>query len=357
MNEPRQPQSSRPCSTPHSAPIAWLKYDPGIEPPATTPAEPEGSVLSEVEGLTPEQQRQQEVDTFLAAYERVAPDAERRDGWTPFLRKLFLQVVADTGRVALACAYTGMSRQSAYALAARDRVFAAGWDAAAHFARMPLADDIYEKGMEGITETVTRSDGVTVTRHRYDSRLSIAVLNRLDRRCDRAEERGSRHLAAVRNWGEYLSLVGNGDDRAAEALLDRPVRGGAKGVEDCQNCQLPERAFPIPQPDPPGSDPFENVWKNDDGVWMTTFPPPPGFDGYENTAWDGLTYYERACTPEEAQLIEAHQAAAEAEEVAEATAFAEAERDGFFAKLRSELRAGDPAMTGSIPLANPADLP
>jgi hypothetical protein len=240
-------------------------------------------------------------------------------------------VIAETGKVVLACAYTGMSRQSAYNLAARDRVFAAGWDAASHFARMPLADDIYEKGIDGITETVTRSDGVTVTRHRYDSRLSIAVLNRLDRRCDRAEERGSKHLAAVRNWDEYLSLIGKGDDRAAEALLD------ASG--DSQNCQLPERAFPTPVPDPRGYDPAENCWKDEDGRWITTFPPPPGFDGHQNREWDSFAYYERACTPEEAALIEAHQAAAEAEEAAEITAHAEAERDTFFAKLRAELNA------------------
>ena len=53
---------------------------------------------------------------------------------------------------------------------------------------------------------------------------------------------------------------------------------------------------------------------------MTTFPPPPGFDGHENRRWDGFNYYERACTPEEVELIEAHDAAAEAEEFAELTA-------------------------------------
>lgn len=71
---------------------------------------------------------------------------------------------------------------------------------------------------------------------------------------------------------------------------------------------------------------------------MTTFPPPPGFDGHENRRWDGFNYYERACTPEEVELIEAHDAAAEAEEFAELTAEAEAERDAYFASLRTGLR-------------------
>src|SRR5437763_10137806 len=202
MKEPKLSPDS--CSTSHFAPAARLGSDRARDSSA----------------FSPEQQRRQDIDDFLAAYERIAPDAERRDGWTPFLRKLFLQVIADTGRMSLACECTGMSRSSAYALAARDRVFAAGWDAAAFFARRPLADDVYEKGIDGITETITRGDGVVVTRHRYDGRLSMAVLGRLDRRCDRAEERGSVHLTAVRQWDAYLRLVGEGDDKAAEALLD-----------------------------------------------------------------------------------------------------------------------------------------
>jgi len=80
------------------------------------------------------------------------------------------------------------------------------------------------------------------------------------------------------------------------------------------------------------------------GSWVTTFPPPPGFAGYEMGPWDGYAWYERSCTSEEIELIEAHQAAAEAAELAELTADAEAERDQYFAQLRTELAA----------LANPA---
>ena len=72
---------------------------------------------------------------------------------------------------------------------------------------------------------------------------------------------------------------------------------------------------------------------------MTTFPPPPGFDGYENVPWDGFNWYERTCTAEEAKLLEAHEAAAEAAEDAETTAHAEAERNDFFTRLRTELSA------------------
>lgn len=73
-----------------------------------------------------------------------------------------------------------------------------------------------------------------------------------------------------------------------------------------------------------------------DGTWMTSFPPPPGFDGYENTPFDGDNWYERICTAEEVELLEAAAAGAEAE-VAGIIAFAGAQRERFFARLRRDL--------------------
>ena len=141
-------------------------------------------------------------------------------GWTPFYRRLFLEVLAETGRVSTACEYTRLTRQSAYALRARDAAFAASWDAACEIARQPLADALYEKALDGVTETIVKDGEVVAERHRFDSRLSIAVLNRLDKRCERAEERGSKHLALVARWNEWLALVGKGEEQAAAAMLD-----------------------------------------------------------------------------------------------------------------------------------------
>lgn len=80
----------------------------------------------------------------------------RRDGWTPFARRLFLSVLAETGRVSRACNYAQLSPQSAYALRHRDVLFAAGWDAACALAREPLADALYEQAVDGVTETIRR---------------------------------------------------------------------------------------------------------------------------------------------------------------------------------------------------------
>src|ERR1043165_6048424 len=98
-------------------PIWFMKHDPN-EPTAGTarassPPAPSNISLaresSDPNALSPQEKRRHDIDNFLAAYERIAPDCERRDGWTPFLRKLFLQVIAETGKIGLACEATGMS--------------------------------------------------------------------------------------------------------------------------------------------------------------------------------------------------------------------------------------------------------
>jgi hypothetical protein len=94
--------------------------------------------------------------------------ATRRDGWTPFARRLFLEVLGETGRVTLACEYAGLTKQSAYALRNRDPLFASGWDAACELARAPLADALYDQAIKGVTETITRDGQVVAERRRLD---------------------------------------------------------------------------------------------------------------------------------------------------------------------------------------------
>src|SRR6185503_20780297 len=56
----------------------------------------------------------------------------RRDGWTPERQARFLGHLAETGSVAAAAEWSGMSRKGAYQLRARPEAesFAAAWDAA-----------------------------------------------------------------------------------------------------------------------------------------------------------------------------------------------------------------------------------
>ena len=77
-------------------------------------------------------------------------------------------------------------------------------------------------------------------------------------------------------------------------------------------------------------------------AWMTDFPPPADFTGYENRPYDedqDIECYERACTEEEAALLQADIARDRAAEGAEE----EELRDASFAQLRGELEEGDEA--------------
>ena len=331
MNEPQPPApQSRPCSTPHSAPVAWLRAEPpvlgedeGPPPTAHVPEDIVAKVLTDPT-LLAEVLKRAAIPTPASSPEGSGGSV-RHDGWTGERMARFLEVLADTGIVAEACRVVGMSREGAYALRNRDPVFDAAWTAAQSKARPLVADGLLERSITGTVEHYYR-DGVLVgERRHYESWLGLAVLKRLDKQA--AEDRADANLSAkiVGDWGAALN-----------AFRD----GGSAAVRPALEPELDEVDTP---PTPPGCDPWDNVWRTDEGAWMTTFPPPPGFDGYESRPFDGFNYYKRACTAEEIELLEVHEATAEAEEKRETTEFAEAERDIFFAGLRDYVAsAGHP---------------
>jgi hypothetical protein len=181
---------------------------------------------------------------------------------------------------------------------------------------------------------------VVAERHRHDSRLSIAVLHRLDKRCDRAAELGSAHLPILRRWDEWLTLVGRGEEQAAQVLLESAPHG--------QFGQLPLGENPTEEEDEDKKiDVPERCWTDDstgEKVWMTSFPAPTGFDGYEKYKW-GAWGYERECTPEEAALLEADAAAAQADRRAKQGA----ERDAWFAMLHVSVTGTDSQPADELP--------
>ena len=269
----------------------------------------------------------------MAALEDLADPGARTDGWTPFARKLFLQVVAESGRVSTACQYASLSKQSAYALRARDPLFAAGWDAACELARTPLADTLYEQAVDGLTDTITREDGRTITRHRLDSRLSIAVLNRLDRRCDRAAELGSRHLGAVGQWDEFVAAIGADDATVAQAILNTARAAHVENAKaEITKVSQASQLRADPDDDEEEEDlPDPRIW------WDTTrkenrtsFPPPEGHACHECGAV-GTRDYHRSLTLEESDLISRDRNIRAAEQ----QAADEVERQTYFETLRA----------------------
>ncbi len=233
----------------------------------------------------------------------------------------FLEVLADTGLVTEGCRVAEMNRSGVYALRNRDPVFAAAWTAAQTLARPVVADGLLERSITGTVEHYYR-DGVLVgERRHYESWLGLAVLKRLDKQAE--EDRANASLSAriASDWQAVLGALREGGTMAVPRLLD------------------PEIDKVDTPPSPPGDDPFEAVWRDDEGNWMTTHAPPPGFDGEENRKWDGDHWYERACTPEEAALLDAHEAAMIEAERCGLAEIAEQQRVSFFDRLRHDMAA------------------
>jgi hypothetical protein len=251
----------------------------------------------------------------------------RHDGWTPEKKRLFLERFAECGILVEACEAAGMSSRAAYNLRDRDPLFAAGLDAACVKARAPLADEAYSRARNGVVERIYRNGIVVAERHRYDNRLTMSVLARLDSRLDRAEEKGSPHLALVARWDEYLEAVA--EDRredglallapSEEAAPPEPLPAAGPGT-DSGDRELHELH---PDEDPESED-RHIVWERD-GSWWTDYPPPEGFAGEEKGAY-GDNEYRRTLSPAELTVIEGDVA----EREAALRARGEAQRDSYF---------------------------
>lgn len=273
----------------------------------------EGHLPDLVDPLTP-----QHPETSLTETRRL-----RHDGWTPDKMRRFLERFAECGVIVEACHAAGMSGRSAYNLRDRDPLFAAGWEAAQVMARPKLADEAYSRSMNGVVERIYKDGAIVAERHRYDNRLTMAVLTRLDSRIDRAEEKGAAHLALVARWDEYLAALEEDRREDGLALLAGPAAAAAEGHGQAGDRELPELHLA-------GRDPAEaqdmpqiehdrhDVWETED-FWWTDYPPPPDFDGEEEGAW-GEEGYRRTLSSAEQAVIDADVAEEEAAELAKAQA-------------------------------------
>jgi hypothetical protein len=184
----------------------------------------------------------------------------RHDGWTPPRQRAFIEELADCLSPAVAAARVGMTEQSAYALRRRAGAerFAAAWDAVLRQGvRHRIACFAVEKALNG---TLVRRyyHGQLVAEERvYSERLLLALLARADKLFPPTP--GTE--AVERDWDGAMAALESG----------APDSGGADGYR---------------------------VWQDRYGNRLTDFPPPDGFDGYEEgTA--GAEGYERTLTDEE----------------------------------------------------------
>jgi len=280
----------------------------------------------------------------------TAPSTIRHDGWTGDKMATFLETLAETAVVAEACDQAAMGMSGAYALRRRSPAFAAAWDAALTIARERLADTLLARSMEGNVEQIFRDGELIGERHLLDNRLGLAILRRLDRLAEMGIavstigqrvtlRHNPRHTPACHphpvDWLAALDALRSGDDAGVARALAL-VEGNE--VEEVEG---PPNPSSHGDSEDDGLDLTDRCWLDGiDEIWMTDFPPPPGFAGYESRPYDADDPdepYTRACTAEEIAILTADAARCRAAERAED----ETLRDEWFKLLKDEA-GGDP---------------
>jgi hypothetical protein len=126
--------------------------------------------------------------------------------WTAEVRTQFLDHLARTGSVRSACMRAGVSAEIAYRLRRRDEAFARGWAAAIVLARRETEQVLAEQAIGGVIEDVYYRGECVGSRRRYDARLLLAHLARLDKLAD-----DPRAKADAERFDEILAVVAGED--------------------------------------------------------------------------------------------------------------------------------------------------
>ncbi len=261
----------------------------------------------------------------------------RHDGWDGQKMARFCEVLAETGVVTEACHACGMSAKSAYALRHRDPLFAQAWEAALSMARARLADELLARSLKGSAEQVLRDGSIVGERHHFDNKLAFAILRRLDRRAELgatfrtppARDIPAPPPAVAGEWQPLLDALSEERSEDAARLLAPlpPVLSSSKGPKGNEGNNPPVEGV--------DGDSFDHprLWRTwDTDEWRTDFPPPPGFDGYEDGDWEDEAYC-RALSDDELASLVAAGIADPLEHSDVSIEQDEAERDEFFSQL------------------------
>jgi hypothetical protein len=129
--------------------------------------------------------------------------AVRHDGWTFARRAQFLEALSHNGNVLAACARVGMSREAAYRLRRREPAFARAWAAAQMVGREASAEVLGCRAIDGVEEEVWYRGELRGTRRRFDSRLLLAHVARLDK----LAEANEAAVADAERFDELVALA------------------------------------------------------------------------------------------------------------------------------------------------------
>lgn len=154
--------------------------------------------------------------------------------WTAAIKVRFLHCLAGHGNVRVAAAAVGLSRQGAYLARRRDAVFAKAWDAALGLARRHAEGVLAERALDGVVEDVWFRGELVGSRRRYDGRLLLAHLARLDRAVAQgaavSEGGFDRLLAEIAGLNEAGDVAALGPSR--DAMIEVAVDAAISADED-----------------------------------------------------------------------------------------------------------------------------
>ncbi|MBF9152521.1 hypothetical protein [Novosphingobium jiangmenense] len=148
----------------------------------------------------------------------------------------------------MAARVAGVSQQTAYVRRRRDPAFAAGWDAALIHAREAAEQVLAARALHGTTETIWFRGEAVGERRRFDARLLLAHLARLDARAA-AAPKAVHHLAE--DFDHMLLALAGGEDTATATGFANPARERFLAACERQAEQDFKRACPYPTDDEP----------------------------------------------------------------------------------------------------------
>ena len=180
----------------------------------------------------------------IEAAPTAGPHGEGHTIFGPKSQAEFLQNLQLFGNVRLACRAARISAQTAYRQRRASPALAQAWDAALLAARAHAEATLADRALNGVEEAVFYHGEEVARRRRYDSRLLLAHLARLDRLEEREEVADTLGVLD----GVIDALRGGEADVAAALRQAQCERAGAFGAEKPAFSKKPKDRVPSVPP-------------------------------------------------------------------------------------------------------------
>jgi hypothetical protein len=179
------------------------------------------------------------------------PGAAEQRLFTRARQVAFLEALATSGAVRSAAASAGISYRTAYRERRASPAFRRAWDAALLSARAMSEDVLATRAIEGVEEEVWYHGEVVATRRRYDARLLLAHLARLDKLTEDARTRAfaDDYEGALERFAAGIDDPAPVCEVCGEALPHGEGPEGEFAPGQCDKCDtLPSTLAPASAP-------------------------------------------------------------------------------------------------------------